>query len=133
MADNFGNSYLGRVYEGGKFYAVASIDVPANAVYCPSPAGSGQFGIAEYPVAKGEIGSFATEGTFAFKRPAGWTSSPGNRVYYNPTTAVEGTFVRVATNSTICIGYEVVRPGIPADQIWVTLTHGFNRGYGAAS
>lgn len=132
MADNFGNSYLGRVYEGDKFYAVASIDVPANAVYCPSPTGSGLFGIAEYPVEKGALGSFATSGTFAFKKPAGWTSGTGSRVYYNPTTAAEGTFVRTATSSTICIGYEITRPGIPDDQIWVTLTPGFNRGYGAA-
>lgn len=124
MADTFGNAYIGRAYEGEKFYAVPAIDVPANAVFCPAPTTSGQFGVAEYPVAANQLGAFATRGTFGFDRPDGWVSVAGQRVYYSPTTAVEGTFSTTSATGAIPIGFEVVRPGIPADQIFVDLTYG---------
>ncbi len=124
MADTFGNAYIGRAYEGEKFYAVPAIDVPANAVFCPAPTTSGQFGIAEYPVAANQLGAFATRGTFSFDRPDGWVSVAGQRVYYSPTTAVEGTFSTTSATGAIPIGFEIVRSGIPADQIFIDLTYG---------
>jgi hypothetical protein len=124
MADNFGNAYIGRAYEGASFYAVPTVAVPANAVFCPAPTTSGQFGIAEYPVEAGALGAFATRGTFAFDRPEGWSSVAGQRVYYTPTTAVEGTFSTTSASGAIPFGFEVVRPGEPTGQIFIDVTYG---------
>jgi hypothetical protein len=126
MADNFGNAYIGRAYEGGKFYSVPAIDVPANAIFCPAPTTSGQFGVAEYPVAANALGAFATIGTFAFEKPESWTSVAGQRVYYTPTTAAEGTFSTTSASGAIPVGFEVVRPGVADDQIYISLTYGLD-------
>lgn len=126
MADTFGNAYIGRDYEGDKFYAVPPADVAANAIFCPAPTTSGQFGVAEYPVEANSLGAFATKGTFAFPKPEGWVSVAGQRVYYAPTTAVSGDFSTTSASGSIPIGYEVVRPGIPDNQIYVDLTYGLD-------
>lgn len=126
MADTFGNVYIGRAYEGGKFYATPAVDVAANDIFCPAPTTSGQFGVAEYPVAANELGAFATVGTFAFNRPESWVSVAGQRVYYTPTTAAEGTFTTTAATGAIPIGYEVVRSDTPVGQILVDLTYGLD-------
>lgn len=126
MADNFGNAYIGRAYEGASFYAVPPVDVPANAVFCPAPTTSGQFGIAEYPVVANQLGAFATRGTFAFERPEGWSSVAGQRVYYTPSTAVEGTFSTTSATGAIPFGFEVVRPGEPTGQIFIDITYGLD-------
>lgn len=124
MADNFGARKLGRVYEGGKFYSVPTVDVPANAIYFPrsttSP-GSSNWGVAEYPVKAGELGAFAKVGTFAFPKPDTWTSNDGRAVYYAPTNKTTGTFAAASASNNALIGKEVVVPGIPEDQIWVCI------------
>ena len=126
MVDTFGSGYIGRAYEGGKFYATPAIDVAANDIFCPAPTTSGQFGVAEYPVAANELGAFATVGTFAFDRPESWVSVAGQRVYYTPTTAVEGTLSTTSATGAIPIGYEVVRADTPVGQILVDLTYGLD-------
>ena len=121
MSDTFGTRAVGRVFEGGKFYATASTDVPANAIYFPAGTASGQFGIAEAPVKSGDKGSFATIGTFAFAKPNGWTPSAGRAVYYTPTTAVTGTIKSTAAVGDVFIGYEVVCAGIPSGHVWIDI------------
>lgn len=121
MADNFGIPQTGRVYEGGKFYAVPSADIAAGAIFCPYPASSAQFGIAETPVASGELGAFSKVGTFAFTAPDGWTSAAGQPVYYTPSTQGTGTITATKSASTIFIGFEVVTPSVPLGQIWVDI------------
>lgn len=122
MADNFGTRALGRVYEGGKFYSVPTVDVPANAIYFPKATTSpttANFGVAEYPVAAGELGAFAKVGTFAFPKPNGWTDNDGRAVYYKPTSRVAGTFLAASETGAVVIGKEVVVPNKPDDQLWV--------------
>lgn len=121
MADTFGIRKTGRVYEGGKFYAVPAEDIAAGAIFCPYPSGSGQFGVAEAPVKSGELGAFAKVGTFAFEAPDGWTSQSGQPVYYTPTTQGTGTITATKSASTIFLGFEVVTPAVPAGQIWIDL------------
>jgi hypothetical protein len=48
----------------------------------------------------------------------------GQRVYYTPTTAVEGTFSTSSATGAIPFGFEIVRPGIPTDQIFIDVTYG---------
>lgn len=121
MSDSFGARKVGRVYEGGKFYATPAAAVPANAIFMPNPSGSAQFGVAEYPVATGDLGAFSYVGTFAFPAPTGWTSVDGQAIYYNPSSAATGEILAETTTGAIPIGYEVVRPDIPAGQIYVDL------------
>lgn len=122
MSDLFGNRIAGtRVSEGGGFYAIPGADVPAGAIFMPKYASSAQFGVPEIPVAKGRLGFFATSGTFAFARPDGFTSSAGQAVYYAPTDAVSGTLSATSASDSVFVGWEVVRPDIPTDLIYVDL------------
>lgn len=121
MSDTFGTRKLGRVYEGGKFYATPAAAVPANAIFMPKPSGSAQFGVAEFPVATGDLGAFSYEGTFSFAKPTGWTSVDGQAIYYKPSSASTGEILAETTTGAIPIGYEVVRPDVPAGQIYVDL------------
>ena len=123
MADKFGAQRLGRVYEGGKFYAVPAVDVPANTIYCPrggTAPDKSIFGVAEYPVASGDLGAFSTVGTFAFPKPSDWTSTVGRAVYYKPTDTINGT-ITSGSSSAVPIGREVRTPETPDDQIWVCI------------
>lgn len=121
MTDTFGARRVGRVYEGGKFYSQPAVGVKANDIYFPYPSALGQFGVAEYPVASGEIGAFSKFGTFAFAKPSGWTSTDGQAVYYAPSGQATGAFATASATGNVRVGYEVVVPGIPADQIYVDI------------
>ena len=121
MADNFGKNGSGRLYDGGRFYAVPAANVAANALFMPAYSSSPLFGVAEYPTNAGKLGSFATEGTFAFPKPAGFTSSAGQAIYYKPTSAVAGTLSASSSTGAVCIGYEVPA-NAPADKLCVFLT-----------
>ena len=122
MADTFGKRGAGtRVSNGGGFYATPAAAVPAGAVYMPKYASSAQFGISEIPVAANVLGFFATEGTFAFARPDGFTSSAGQAVYYAPTDAKTGTISVSATNGAVMLGWEVVRSDAQSDLIYVDI------------
>lgn len=124
MADNFGKTAPGRLTDGGKFYATPSANVAANAIFMPAYSTSPLFGIAEYPVVSGKVGAFTTEGTFAFARPDGFTTSAGQAVYYKPTSAVAGTISASSSTGAVVLGYEVVPPGLPSDKIAVYLAPG---------
>lgn len=121
MADTFGKNGSGRLYDGGRFYATPAADVAANAIFMPAYSTSPLFGVAEYPVKSGQLGSFATEGTFAFAKPAGFTSSAGQAIYYAPTSAVAGTLSASSSAGAVLIGFEVPS-NAPADKLCVYLT-----------
>lgn len=123
MADTFGAIQNGRAFANGRFYAVPSANVPANTVFMPAYSTSPLFGIAEYPVESGKLGAFATEGTFIFDQPAGWSASAGQAVYYSPTSAVAGSFVAAASASAgdVLVGFEVTA-NIPAGKLGIFLT-----------
>ena len=121
MADTFGRNESGRLYGAGRFYATPAANVAANAIFMPAYSSSPLFGVAEYPVKSGEIGSFATEGTFAFAKPNGFESSAGQAIYYKPTSAVAGTLSASSSTGAVCIGYEVPA-NAPADKLCVFLT-----------
>lgn len=122
MADNFGKRTAGtRVSNEGGFYAVPAANVAAGAVFMPKYASSAQFGIAEIPVASGTLGFFATSGTFAFEKPEGFTSSAGQEVFYAPTDAKSGEISASSSAGAVLLGWEVVRPDIPAGLIYVDL------------
>ena len=112
MADNFANAVGGRCTTGGRFYAIPSANVPTNVIFMPAYSTSPLFGVAEYPVKSGELGAFATEGTFEFAKPDGWTSAAGQAVYWSPTSAVAGSFVAAASaaEGDVKIGFEVIMP-----------------------
>lgn len=112
MADTFGIAQNGRVQLGGRFYAVPATDVETNVIYMPKYASSPFFGITERPVSAGKLGAFATEGVFAFDIPDGLTSSPGQAIYYHPTSATTGTLSTTPTSGSVRIGYEVDEPGV---------------------
>lgn len=121
MADTFGKNESGRLYGSGRFYATPAANVAANAIFMPAYSTSPLFGVAEYPVKSGEIGSFATEGTFAFAKPDGFESSAGQAIYYKPTSAVAGTLSASSSSGAVCIGYEVPS-NAPSDKLCVFLT-----------
>lgn len=112
MADTFGVAQNGRVQLGGRFYAVPATDVATNVIYMPKYASSPFFGITERPVTANKLGAFATEGVFAFDIPDGLTSSPGQAIYYQPTSATTGTLSTTPTSGSVRIGYEVDEPGV---------------------
>lgn len=120
MADTFGQRIDGRAYEGEKFYSIPSENIEANSIFCPL-ATSGQFGVAEIPVASGALGAFSKRGTFVFAKPDGWTSVNGQPVYYTPTTQGTGAFTTSKGAGTIFVGFEVVVPGISATQIYIDI------------
>lgn len=121
MADKFGNAGSGRLYDGGRFYAVPAADVAANGIFMPAYSTSPLFGVAEYPTQAGKLGSFAVEGTFAFDKPNGFVSSPGQAIYYAPTSAVAGTLSATKASGSVLIGHEVPA-NAPADKLCVFLT-----------
>ena len=121
MADTFGKNESGRLYGAGRFYATPAANVAANAIFMPAYSTSPLFGVAEYPVKSGEIGSFATEGTFAFAKPDGFESSAGQAIYYKPTSAVAGTLSASSSSGAVCIGYDVPS-NAPCDKLCVFLT-----------
>lgn len=123
MADTFGIGQSGRIYGGGRFYAIPAVDVAANAIFMPAFSSSPFFGVAEYPVNSGKPGSFATEGTFAFAKPDGFVSSPGQAVYYKPTSAAEGTISSAKLEGSVLIGYETPA-NAPGDKLCVFLSPG---------
>lgn len=123
MADTFGKTQSGRLYDGGRFYATPAANVAANVIFMPAYSSSALFGVAEYPVKSGEIGAFATEGTFAFAKPDGFESSAGQPIYYKPTSAVAGTLSASASEGAVKIGFEVPSNG-PADKLCVFLAPG---------
>lgn len=112
MADKFGAAQNGRVQLGGRFYAVPATDVETSVIYMPKYANSPFFGITERPVAANKLGAFATEGVFAFDIPDGFVSSPGQAIYYKPTSATTGTLSATPTSGSVRIGYEVAEPGV---------------------
>ena len=112
MADNFGKGGASRLTDGTKFYAIPAVNVPANAVFMPAYSISPLYGIAEYPVTSGNLGAFSTEGVFAFNLGADVTISVGGAVYYEPTSAVAGTFSGSASEGAIKLGYVVYAPGL---------------------
>lgn len=114
MSDKFGNRTAGsRVASGGGFYAKPAVDVPAGAIFMPKYAASALFGIAEAPVAAGELGYFATSGTFVFEKPVSHTSSAGQPIYYAPTDAASGSISASASSGAVLIGWEVLRDDVP--------------------
>lgn len=121
MADTFGTTANGRIYGGGRFYATPAADVAANVIFMPKYSASPLFGVAEYPVKSGEIGSFATEGTFVFDAPDGFTSSAGQAIYYKPSSAVAGALSTTSSAGAVCIGFEVPA-NAPAGKLAVYLT-----------
>lgn len=123
MADTFGKNQSGRLYDGGRFYATPAANVAANVIFMPAYSSSPLFGVAEYPVKSGEIGAFATEGTFAFAKPAGFVSSAGQAIYYKPTSAVAGTLSASSSEGAVKIGYEVPS-NAPGDKLCVFLAPG---------
>ena len=122
MADNFGAIQNGRATVGGRFYAIPGANVAANSIFMPAYSTSPLFGVAEYPVKSGELGSFATEGVFVFDKPAGWSASAGQAVYWSPTSAVAGSFVAAASASAgdVLVGFEITA-NIPAGKLGVFL------------
>lgn len=112
MADTFGIAQNGRVQLGGRFYAVPASDVATNVIYMPKYASSPFFGISERPVTANKLGAFATEGVFAFDLPDGFVSSPGQAIYYQPTSATTGVLGTTPTSGSVRIGYEVDEPGV---------------------
>lgn len=132
MSDQFGLRRAGtRVCDGGGFYAEVpksddpSVDappVPAGAIFMPSFATSPQFGVAETEVKAGELGWFATDGTFAFAAPPSHVSTAGQAIYYAPTDMASGTLSASPTSGAVLLGWEVVRSGIPDGLIYVALT-----------
>lgn len=133
MADNFGKTAPGRLTDGGKFYATPSANVAANAIFMPAYSTSPLFGVAEYAVASGKVGAFSTEGTFAFARPDGFTTSAGQAVYYKPSSAVAGAISASSSSGAVVLGYEVVPPGLPSDKIAVYLAPGNALAQGSGS
>ena len=105
--DTFGKITSGRVADGGRFNAIPAANVPASAIFMPAYSASPLFGVAEYPVAAGEQGAFATSGVFAFDKPSGWTSSVGQAVYNKPTAAAAGTLSASSSAGAVKIGYEI--------------------------
>ena len=110
--NTFGIRDAGRVTGPGAFKAVPSVDVPAGAIFMPSYSTSPQFGVADRPVAKDKTGAFWTSGVYAFEKPEGWSSSPGQKVYWKPKSAVDGV--------------AVVQPDIPDSLIYVDLVRPTN-------
>lgn len=122
MADTFGAVQNGRATIGGRFYAIPSANVAANVIFMPAYSTSPLFGVAEYPVKSGDLGSFATEGVFVFDKPEGWTSAAGQQVYWSPTSAVAGSFVDASDAATgdVLVGFEITA-NIPAGKLGVFL------------
>lgn len=120
MADNFGAIQAGRAFIGGRFYATPSVSVGANVIFMPAYSTSPLFGVAEYPVEAGKLGAFATDGTFVFDAPEGWTSSAGQSVYWAPTSATEGSFSTTGSTGSVLLGFEVTA-NVPAGKIGVFL------------
>ncbi|MBR4753140.1 MAG: DUF2190 family protein [Thermoguttaceae bacterium] len=135
----FGKRIVGsRVSNGDGFYAVPAANVAAGAIFMPKYASSAQFGVAEIPVASGQLGFFATSGTFAFEKPEAHTSSAGQAIYYAPTDAKSGEISASSAEGSVLLGWEVVRPDIPAGLIYVDIARptaleaGSGSGSGAA-
>lgn len=120
MADNFGAIQAGRAFVGGRFYAAPSVSVGANVIFMPAYSTSPLFGVAEYPVEAGTLGAFATDGTFVFNAPDGWSSAVGQPVYWAPTSATEGAFSTTASAGSVLLGFEVTA-NIPAGKLGVFL------------
>ena len=112
MADNFGQTPSSRLTDGSKFYATPAVNVAANAIYMPAYSTSALFGVAEYPVQAGELGAFTTDGVFAFDLGAGVAPTIGAPVYYEPTSAIAGTFATTASAGAVCVGFAVEAPGL---------------------
>lgn len=113
MADTFGAAPASRIQaDSSRFYAVAVADVAANTIYCPAYSTSGLFGVAEIPIASGQLGAFSREGVYAFDYPTGTTEDPavGTAVYYTPTSATEGALS--FSSGSIFIGYVVKAPDV---------------------
>lgn len=121
MADNFGQLQNGRASNGGRFYAVPSVNVTANTIFMPAPASSPLFGIAEYPVAANALGSFASEGVFVFDKPAGWIDDVGKKIFYRPTGSNSGAFVLQEQKGDVLVGFQVLA-NVPANKLGVLLT-----------
>lgn len=121
MADTFGKNQSGRLYDGGRFYATPAANVAANVIFMPAYSSSPLFGVAEYPVKAGEIGAFATEGTFAFDKPDGFVSSAGQAIYYKPSSAVAGALSASSSAGAVLVGFEVPS-NAPSDKLCVYLT-----------
>ncbi len=120
MADNFGAIQAGRAFIGGRFYATPSVSVGANEIFMPAYSTSPLFGVAEYPVEAGKLGAFATDGTFVFNAPDGWTSVAGQPIYWAPTSATKGSFSTTPSSGSVLLGFEVTA-NIPAGKIGVFL------------
>lgn len=123
MADSFGKITAGRVTDGDRFYAVPAANVAGNVIFMPAYSTSALFGVAEYPVKSGELGAFATSGTFAFAKPDSFVSSAGQEIYYKPTSAVAGTISASSSTGAVRIGYEITA-NAPADKVFVYLAPG---------
>lgn len=120
MADNFGAVQNGRATVGGRFYAVPATDVAANAIFMPAYSTSPLFGVAEYPVKSGALGAFATDGVFVFDKPESWTDAAGQAVYWNPTSAIAGTFSASSASGAVLVGYQITA-NIPANKLGIFL------------
>jgi len=121
MPDLFGKKQLGRATTGGRFYATPSERVEAGAVYFPDES-SLLFGVAEYTVEAGNLGAFATEGTFVFEKPSDWLDSLGRKVFFRPST---GEIVNQDQKGDVLIGFQVLA-NVPDDKLGVVLTQGEN-------
>lgn len=119
--NTFGVRDAGRVSGPGAFKSVPGVDVPAGRIFMPAYSTSPQFGVADRPVAKGKTGAFWTSGVYAFEKPQDWSSSPGQTVYWKPTSAVDGTLAATASTGAVAIGFEVVQPDVPDSLIYVDL------------
>lgn len=120
MADNFGTVQNGRATVGGRFYAVPATDVEANSIFMPNYSASPLFGIPEYPVKSGALGAFATDGVFVFDKPENWVDSVGQAVYWNPTSAIAGTFSAASASGSVLVGYQITA-NIPTNKLGIFL------------
>lgn len=121
MPDLFGKKQLGRATIGGRFYATPTERVEAGAVYFPDES-SLLFGVAEYTVEAGNLGAFATEGTFVFDKPSDWGDSLGRKVFFRPST---GEIVNQDQKGDVLIGFQLLA-NVPDDKLGVVLTQGEN-------
>lgn len=119
MPDLFGKKQLGRATTGGRFYATPTERVEAGAVYFPDES-SLLFGVAEYTVEAGNLGAFATEGTFVFDKPSEWIDAVGRKVFFRPST---GEIVNQDKKGDVLIGFQVLA-NVPDDKLGVVLTQG---------
>ena len=121
MPDLFGKKQLGRATTGGRFYATPTERVEAGAIYFPDES-SLLFGVAEYTVEAGNLGAFATEGTFVFEKPNDWLDSLGRKVFFRPSTSE---IVNQDRKGDVLIGFQIFA-NVPDDKLGVVLTQGEN-------